>query len=153
MKLFAILLIVFDLAAQTRVDLVTQAKNIDFSVVPSTRPATVGTTLPTTCTNGQLYFKSNAPPGFNLYGCTSPNSWTSLTASVVQNNGVAPTSGSGSAYVSTTNCPASLAFLQIFDFVPDVTNTVTNPTLNICGLGALPITHNDTTNVGVGELQ
>jgi hypothetical protein len=45
MKLFAILLIVFDLAAQTRVDLVTQAKNIDFSVVPSTRPATVGTVV------------------------------------------------------------------------------------------------------------
>jgi hypothetical protein len=140
-------------AQQTLVDLRTQSKSVDFSAAVSTKPITVGTSLPASCTTGQMLFRSNAVAGANLFGCTSTNTWTALNAQEPEESVVAPTSGSGSAYAPTTNCPQSLAFLQIYDFVPDVANTVISPTLNICGLGALPITHNDSTNLTVGELQ
>ncbi len=35
-----------------------------------------GTTLPATCNVGQIFFKTNATAGSNLYGCTSTNVWT-----------------------------------------------------------------------------
>jgi hypothetical protein len=140
-------------AQQTLVDLRTQSKSIDFSAAVSTKPITVGTSLPTNCTTGQMFFRSSAVAGANLFGCTSTNTWTALNAQEPEESVIAPTSGSGSAYAPTTNCPQSLAFLQIYDFVPDVANTVVSPTLNICGLGALPIIHNDSTNLQVGELQ
>jgi hypothetical protein len=40
------------------------------------RPMKAGTTLPTTCTAGDLFFKTDAPPGSNLYGCTAANTWS-----------------------------------------------------------------------------
>src|SRR3954464_10069466 len=74
---------------QTLVDLRTQSKSIDFSALPSTRPVQVGTALPTTCQVGQLFFKSDAAAGANLYGCSATNVWSVQSAG----NG----SGSGGA--------------------------------------------------------
>jgi len=68
------------LRAQTAVDLKSQSRNIDFSAAVGTRPMQVGTALPPTCSVGQMFFKSGAPSGSNLYGCTSTNIW-SLEAS------------------------------------------------------------------------
>ena len=71
--------------AQTRVDLRTQGKSIDFSDAVSTRPAKTGTTLPATCSPGELFFKTNAPEGNNLFGCTGAAQWkqmASITAMV-----------------------------------------------------------------------
>lgn len=65
--------------AQTRVDLGTQGKNIDFSRV-STKPFRTGTVLPTTCSVGETFFKTDAPAGRNFYGCTTPNVWTPQTS-------------------------------------------------------------------------
>ena len=59
---------------QTTIDLKTQVKNIDFSGFPWTKPAQVGTILPPTCSTGQLFFKSDATSGSNLYGCAQ-NAW------------------------------------------------------------------------------
>ena len=64
------------LAAQTQIDLRTQAKNIDFSAANSTRPFKTGTALPTACAPGDLFFQTNAQPGANLYGCTAANAWS-----------------------------------------------------------------------------
>ena len=64
----------------TAINLATQSRNPDFSSFPFTRPTSVGTTLPTTCQVGQLFFKTSAVPGTNLYGCTAPNSWTTLVS-------------------------------------------------------------------------
>ncbi|HXR78918.1 MAG TPA: hypothetical protein VN737_23285 [Bryobacteraceae bacterium] len=61
---------------QTQLDLRTQSKSVDFSSSPSTRPVQVGTTLPASCQTGQLFFKSDATAGLNLYGCTATNAWT-----------------------------------------------------------------------------
>lgn len=62
--------------AQTQVDLRTQSKAVNFSGAPSTLPMTTGTTLPSSCTTGQMFFVTNAAAGANLYACTSANTWT-----------------------------------------------------------------------------
>src|SRR5690349_17341635 len=64
---------------QTQVDLSTQAKNVDFSAAPSTRPVKTGTVFPATCQTGAMFFKTDAPGGANLYGCTATNVWTLLS--------------------------------------------------------------------------
>lgn len=60
----------------TTLNLQTQARNPDFSSFPFTRPVTVGSTLPSTCQIGQLYFNTAAAAGSNLYACTAANVWT-----------------------------------------------------------------------------
>jgi len=65
---------------QTQVNLRTQSKDIDFAGASSTRPLKTGTSLPATCQPGELFFRTDAPAGSNLYGCTSLNVW-SLEAS------------------------------------------------------------------------
>lgn len=39
-------------------------------------PWGIGTTLPAKCTVGQLFFKTNATAGQNIYECASTNTWT-----------------------------------------------------------------------------
>jgi hypothetical protein len=89
---------------QTLVDLRTQSKSIDFSALPSTRPVQVGTALPATCQVGQLFFKSDAIAGANLYGCAATNLWS------VQSAGSGAGGGSGSG--SGASMAAQLGDLQ-----------------------------------------
>jgi hypothetical protein len=63
-------------AAQTQVDLRTQSKSVDFTAASSTRPLKTGASLPATCTLGEMFFKTDAPAGMNVYGCTAGNTWT-----------------------------------------------------------------------------
>lgn len=60
---------------QTKLDLKTQGKNIDFSASTSTRPAKTGTILPAQCLAGDLFFKTDAAAGSNMYGCVAANTW------------------------------------------------------------------------------
>lgn len=62
--------------AQTLLDLKSQGRNVDFSGAVATKPFRVGTTLPAVCNVGEAFFKSDAPPGSNLYTCTATNTWT-----------------------------------------------------------------------------
>jgi len=63
---------------QTQVDLANQSKNVDFSGAISTKPAKAGTVIPPSCNVGEAFFKTNAPAGQNLYGCTSTNTWNQM---------------------------------------------------------------------------
>ncbi len=63
-------------AQTTQVDLKSQTRGVDFSRAAATKPFKTGTILPTTCAIGESFFKSDAAPGQNLYGCTAANSWT-----------------------------------------------------------------------------
>jgi hypothetical protein len=54
------------LFGQTTVDLTRQAR------------LGTGTVMPAQCVVGQVFFKSNASPGANLYACTSQNTWTGM---------------------------------------------------------------------------
>lgn len=70
--------------AQTRLDpgqLRQQNTTLDFGSALKTRPVKVGTSIPSTCEVGYLFFKSDAPAGANLYGCTATNTWTLLALS------------------------------------------------------------------------
>jgi hypothetical protein len=53
-------------AGQTAVDLSRQGK------------LGTGTTLPVRCTVGQVFFKTDASAGANLYACTTPNTWSAM---------------------------------------------------------------------------
>ncbi len=78
-------------AAQTKVDLRTQSKGVDFSEAAATRPLKTGTTLPATCLAGEMFFKTDATPGSNIYGCTNDGVWrmqSGLSTLTVQNSGV-----------------------------------------------------------------
>src|SRR3954462_10222545 len=63
-------------AAQTKVDLRTQGKSVDFSAATSTKPSKTGTAFPATCSFGETFFKTDAAAGANLYGCTATNIWS-----------------------------------------------------------------------------
>jgi len=69
------------LIAQTRVDLRTQSKSVDFSAAPLTRPVRTGTSLPGSCSVGEMFYLTNATPGYNLYYCTASSVWTPAGAS------------------------------------------------------------------------
>jgi uncharacterized protein YdbL (DUF1318 family) len=75
--IFALLMGMVSLAsAQTRIDLRTQAKSVDFSAAGSTKPSKTGTTIPATCSVGETFLKTDATAGQNLYVCTATNVWT-----------------------------------------------------------------------------
>lgn len=48
----------------------------DATGAASTAPMKTGTSLPATCIVGDLYFKSDATAGQNIYECQSTNTWT-----------------------------------------------------------------------------
>jgi hypothetical protein len=68
-------------SAQTKVDLRTQTKSVDFSTASFTKPVKSAPALPVTCSPGELFYLSTANPGYNLYYCTAPNLWTPAGAS------------------------------------------------------------------------
>src|ERR1035437_4044223 len=76
LRMFLLALGGLTLTAQTQIDLRTQAKHIDFTAAASTRPLQTGTALPATCVPGDMFFKTDAPAGANLYGCTAANTWS-----------------------------------------------------------------------------
>ncbi len=67
-------------AAQTQVDLRTQAKSVDFSRAASTKPFRLGTALGSQCSLGETFFKTDAPAGENLYVCAAENTWVLQSA-------------------------------------------------------------------------
>src|SRR6202158_3914052 len=70
-------LLAFGIAhGQTMVDLRTQSKSVDFSLANATKPFKSGTVFPSICSVGEMFYKTDAPAGSNLYACTSLNAWT-----------------------------------------------------------------------------
>jgi hypothetical protein len=78
-RIFLAIVAALTATAQTHVDLRTQAKNIDFTSATSTKPVKAGTALPNTCGVGELFFKTDAPAGSNVYACTALNQWTAAS--------------------------------------------------------------------------
>ena len=67
------------LPAQTKIDLSSQARRIDFSNAPAVKPIPVGSALPATCGLGEMFFKRDANAGENLYVCPAQNIWTQIS--------------------------------------------------------------------------
>jgi hypothetical protein len=74
---------------QTRVDVSRQTKNIDFGAASSTKPAKSGVTLPVNCSQAEVFLKTNAPDGANIYVCTEDNRWVPQRAVQIQREGTA----------------------------------------------------------------
>ena len=74
---------------QTQLDLRTQGKNVDFANATMTRPVKTGTVLPAQCSAGEMFFKTNAAAGANVYGCVAANTWS------VQSGGTSLPSATG----------------------------------------------------------
>ena len=74
------------LVAQTKLDLSTQAKNVDFTQAVTTKPNKSGAVLPGACSIGETFFLTNAAAGQNLYGCTAANTWNAIGANTLPAN-------------------------------------------------------------------
>ncbi len=117
-------------SSQTKVDLQLQSRLVDFSGAPSTKPASVVTTLPATCGVGQVAFLSTATAGQNLYLCAALNTWTQVVG-----NGSGGGGGSSTkSLVSTTSNTITMAAGTILSstgqsiFVTSATITATGGT-------------------------
>lgn len=66
--------------AQTRIDLKSQGKSVDFSEAGSTLPSKAGTQLPSTCRTGETYIKTDAAPMPAWYICGPANEWRTANA-------------------------------------------------------------------------
>jgi hypothetical protein len=60
----------------TQLDLHFQSRDVDFSTAAATKPFKSGTSFPSSCAVGEMFFKTDTAAGANLYGCTSLNAWT-----------------------------------------------------------------------------
>ena len=112
-RLIVFLCFNFMLAAQsTKINLAVQSRNADFSAFQFTRPFSVGNSLPSTCQIGQVFFNASVVPGSNLYGCTAPNTWSSLPGSLPPSNPQVVLSTSnlsfGSQTTLTTSAPKTI---------------------------------------------
>lgn len=78
MKLLVFLLLAISASGQTlnTTPNLVNLGAIDASGASSTKPAKSGNTLPATCSINELFYKSNATAGQNIYGCTATNTWT-----------------------------------------------------------------------------
>lgn len=104
MKYLLLSLLAGTVFGQTQVDLRTQTRDVDFSAAISTRPEKTGTVLPATCNAGELFFKTNAASGSNLYGCVATNTWAVLSGG----SGTGGGSGPGVCSASNASAPNAL---------------------------------------------
>ena len=104
-------------AAQTQVDLATQTKRVDFTAASSTKPIKTGTSLPATCAVGDMFFKTDAAAGANLYGCAAANAWSPQAGSG---------GGSGSLSIESNGTPVGSRSAANFIAGAGLTNVLTD---------------------------
>jgi hypothetical protein len=118
----------------TQINLATQGKNIDFTGAPFTRPVKTGTALPGTCSLGDIFFKTDAAAGQNLYACTAVNTWVPQSTSAPAGLGDPGSNGivvrTGINTTSAVGAPAG-AIVGTSD-----TQTLTNKSINASEINA-----------------
>jgi hypothetical protein len=60
----------------TQIDLRLQSRDVDFSGASATKPFKSGSGLPSNCAIGEMYYRTDASAGSNVYACTALNAWT-----------------------------------------------------------------------------
>jgi len=141
-KLLVMALMGLTAAAQTQIDLATQAKRVDFSNASSTKPLQTGTPLPSTCAVGQMFFKTDAPAGANLYACTAANTWS------VQ-GGITGTNCYADATSQTLRCQDTSG--NVYTVVKTATSGTANQWVDYIGANGTPHTSQPTA-VAVGAV-
>ena len=119
----------------TQVDLRLQSRDVDFSAASATKPFRSGSGLPSTCGQGEMYYRLDAAAGMNVYGCTATNSWTleqgppaASMANQLGDFAVTRTSATtlaiGAGCSTTTPCLVRVGSL-VFSFGSGATATIT----------------------------
>lgn len=101
-------------AGQTQVDLKTQSKSVDFSSAAFTKPARVGSAVPSTCGVGEVFFNTGAVAGQNLYICAATNVFVPLS-------GVGGGGSAGSFPTTTVGALPALCNIGDVRFAVDAT--------------------------------
>ena len=137
---------------QTQINLPRESRNVDFSAATETRPEKTGSALPGTCNPGDLFFKTNATAGANLYGCTAGNQWSVLSggggsgaqASDIQAGDLVYCADSGTSSNYACNLNPAITGYTAGMTVSFKANTTSGgaATLNLNGLGAQPLLKN-----------
>lgn len=79
MKKLAILIFLSGVvAAQQFVGTATFTGTLNAGNAQKTYPFRIGLVLPASCTVGEMLYKTNEPPGENVYACTSTNTWSKM---------------------------------------------------------------------------
>lgn len=142
--------------SQTRLDLRTQTKNVDFSSSLTTRPVKVGTAIPAACASGEMFFKADASAGANLFGCTSTNTWTAMSSTSGGASLFGPyyCADAGTVNAYACNGVAQMTSLSIGQLVllRPATGNTSSATLNVNGLGAKAIRKSGSQALVAGEL-
>jgi len=104
--------------AQTKLDLRTQSKSVDFSGASLTKPARSGASLPGTCSAGEMFFLNGL-----LYSCTATNNWAKLgTVSGSTTSGdCARFDANGNVVDGGSACGGAANFQQTFTSATSVT--------------------------------
>ncbi len=151
----------------TTVNLSTQGRNPDFSAMPVTKPVTVGSSLPSTCVVGQLFFNSAAAAGNNLSSCTAANTWSPVgstgsgggssgNATAIQGATVANTTPGNNQTLIYNSSAASYIPTTIFTLQNGLGTTpagASNLQVNISmGIRAVTITSDNIVNTDCGGL-
>ncbi|HLM99084.1 MAG TPA: hypothetical protein VK335_07370 [Bryobacteraceae bacterium] len=107
--------------AQTKVDLRTQSKSIDFTGASLTKPARSAASLPGACSAGELFYLSSGP----LYSCSSTNNWVRMgTVTGNTNSGdCARFDANGNVVDGGAACGGGPNFQQAFASATSVTLT------------------------------
>ncbi len=117
---------------QTRVDLASQGRNIDFSRAASTKPFKTGAVLPVTCSLNEVFLKTD-DAGNTLYSCSIANQWSQVTSG---GNAVTPLTFSAPLSQTGTviDCPTCLRTGSISMGANQTTFTYNSATGAIDGL-------------------
>ena len=84
--------------AQTRIDLRSQGKSVNFSSADSTVPFKSGAVVPATCQAGEVFFQTGGTAGNNIHFCKTPNTWIELVTASSGTSVPPPTCATGSFY-------------------------------------------------------
>lgn len=93
-----------------------------------------GTTLPGTCIVGQLFFKTDATPGSNVYECASTNTWTQEAGGGALSNAFTSVPVSGQTTVTASGATA-LTLIAGTNMTITTDNTAKSVTLTATNSG------------------
>lgn len=147
----------------TQLDLRLQSRDVDFSSASSTKPLKSGMGLPSSCGQGEMYYRTDAAAGMNVYGCTGSNSWTleegaaASVASQLGDFGATATSTTtlsiGAACSTSTPCNVRFGAL-VYSFAGGATATISGGSglafIYISSAGVLTVGSNVTVSCGAG---
>jgi hypothetical protein len=142
----------------TQLDLRMQSRDVDFSGSSATKPFKSGMGLPSSCGQGEMYYRLDATAGMNVYGCTTSNSWTleqgpPAASMASQLCDFAVTATSATTLAIGTGCstftPCTVRFgAQVFSFGSGATVTISAGSglaaIYVSSAGALTVGNNVT---------